>query len=148
MEEVNIIKVSFFKQAPFTLRNIKKLKRFISNILIQQGKKSTGEIRVIFCTDEELLQINIDFLNHNYYTDIITFPFTEPSDSNIEAELYISLDRIRDNAEVANISINKEIHRVIFHGILHLCGFGDKTKDEILEMRKHEDLLLNIYFKN
>lgn len=84
-------------------------------------------------------------MNHDFYTDIITFDLSEAED--IIAEIYISIDRVRDNAKALRTSFKSEIHRVIFHGALHLCGFGDKTKGEKAEMREKEDFYLLKYFK-
>ena len=99
---------------------------------------------VIFCTDDYLLEINRDFLKHDYYTDIITFNLAPPK-YPVVAELYISVDRVRENAEALCISFKAEVHRVIFHGILHLCGYKDKTKKETSLIRKKENLLLTQY---
>ena len=84
-------------------------------------------------------------MKHDFYTDIITFDLSESED--IIAEIYISIDRVRDNAKALGISFKSEIHRVIFHGALHLCGFGDKTKGEKTEMREKEDFYLQKYDK-
>ena len=90
--------------------------------------------------------INKKILNHNYYTDIITFNLSEDK-SDIVGEIYISVDRVKDNAYQLNESFKTELHRVMFHGILHLCGLEDKTKKDILLMRAKEDFYLNKYFK-
>ena len=91
----------------------------------------------IFCSDKRILEINRQFLNHDYYTDIITFDLSESA--QITAEIYISLDRVRDNAKTQATTLQSELHRVIFHGALHLCGYGDKTKAEIKVMRGKEE---------
>jgi rRNA maturation RNase YbeY len=100
----------------------------------------------IFCSDDYLLKINQDFLKHNYYTDIITFDLSEPGTNIISGDIYISVDTVRDNAQRFNTSIVRELHRVIFHGILHLCGYSDKTKAQQLIMREMEDKYLELYF--
>jgi len=140
------IKTQFFFQKKVTLNDRKRLKAFVSDIFVKTGGKTEGELRVIFCSDEELLQINRNFLKHDYYTDIITFPFTKPDDIHIDAELYISIDRVKENAVSFESSFTHGLHRVIFHGVLHLCGLNDKTRNEIQAMRESEDKLLKQYF--
>jgi probable rRNA maturation factor len=103
------------------------------------------QIRIIFCTDEQLLAINRQFLQHNYFTDIITFPFSGKGQP-LEAELYISIDRIRTNAADWQTTVQRELHRVIFHGVLHLCGYNDKSSQQIKKMREREDYYLRLYF--
>lgn len=94
----------------------------------------------IFCSDKRILEINRQFLKHDYYTDIITFDLSESP--KITAEIYISLDRVRDNAKTQATTLQSELHRVIFHGALHLCGYGDKTKEEVKIMRGKEEMYL------
>jgi probable rRNA maturation factor len=94
----------------------------------------------IFCSDAYLLDINQRFLKHDYYTDIITFNLSENSD--IKGEIYISIDRVKENALMNNAKFDEEIARVIFHGFLHLCGYKDKTKEDIKVMRRKEDFYL------
>jgi probable rRNA maturation factor len=96
----------------------------------------------IFCSDDYLLEINRDYLQHDYYTDIITFDLSE-EEQEIEGTIYISLDRVRDHAQALNIDFDTELARVMAHGLLHLCGFKDKSKAEQAEMRKKEDYYLN-----
>jgi len=98
-----------------------------------------GYLNIIFCDDQYLLQINQDYLSHDYYTDIITFQYsTEP----IEGELFISIDRTRDNAADLGVEWSEELHRVIIHGVLHLLGYNDKSDAERTTMRQKEDLFL------
>ena len=99
----------------------------------------------MFCSDEYLLRINRDYLQHDYYTDIITFDLSEPG-GPVQGEIYISVDRVRDNAKELAVSIQKELHRVIFHGVLHLCGYTDKTKQDQARMRALEEKYLDLYF--
>lgn len=103
------------------------------------------EINYIFCTDEYLLQINQDFLQHDTYTDIITFDLSVKQNV-LNAEIYISIDRVSENAGKFNIPYTQELHRVIFHGVLHLCGFKDKNIQDKEKMRKMEDKCLASYF--
>lgn len=97
-----------------------------------------------FVSDEHLLQINRESLQHDYYTDIITFDNEEDTDIE-ENEILISWERVQENAVTYNTSVSKELHRVCFHGLLHLAGFKDKTKEEQTEMRNQENLLLDLY---
>lgn len=103
-------------------------------------------LNVIFCTDDALLVINRDFLNHDYYTDIITFPINKDK-SGLEAELYISIDRVKENAKEGKVSFKEELHRVIFHGCLHLVGYNDKSSQQIKKMREREDHYLRLYLQ-
>jgi rRNA maturation RNase YbeY len=103
-------------------------------------------IGIIFCDDNFLLTLNRQFLDHDYYTDILSFPLSDKG-KPLEAEIYISTDRVRDNARNLESSFQEELHRVIFHGILHFCGFSDHTQKEIRRMREAEDLYLNSYFR-
>lgn len=127
-----------------TLRQRTDLKAFI-HTLFKQEKKKLGSLSYIFCSDEYLLGINKQYLNHHFYTDIITFDLSA-SPSLIEGEIYISVDRVKDNAQNFNASLKQELHRVIFHGALHLCGYKDKTPREEALMRKMEDKYLSLYF--
>ncbi len=122
-----------------------RLKAFIQ-LLFKKEKISLDSITYIFCSDEFLLQMNRDFLQHDYYTDIITFGLSDKGQP-IEAELYISLDRVKDNAKTHNTTQTNEILRVIFHGALHLCGYKDKKKSEITIMRQKEDQYLRLFEK-
>jgi probable rRNA maturation factor len=124
-----------------------------------KGRGRLTKLRFIFCSDEFLLNINRQHLNHDYYTDIITFPLMD-SPELLEAEIYISIDRVRENAErfkawgplqksrsiTHNLNFSHELHRVIFHGVLHLLGHTDKTKRQQMTMRAAEDAWLKGYF--
>ena len=112
------------------------------SISIKKLRFIEGDISVIFCSDDYLKQININYLNHDYYTDIITFDYSD--NKIISGDLFVSIDRVKENAEINNENFNKEICRVIIHGILHLCGYKDKTSKEKEEMRKLEDSFLNL----
>jgi rRNA maturation RNase YbeY len=132
----------FFQGVKVSLTNRTQLKKYIQSAFKKEGKKLES-INYIFCTDKALLEINRQFLNHDFYTDIITFDL---SDSNTtHAEIYISVDRVKENAAHLGISLKSELLRVIFHGILHLCGYKDKSKGEIEEMRSREEFYLNKY---
>lgn len=120
----------------------KNTKKWVLNV-IQAHQKKAGEVFFLFCSDEALLRINQQFLQHDFYTDIITFDNSE-SEEVISGELYISLDRIIDNAATLNTDFETELHRVIIHGVLHLIGFNDKTADEQSTMRAAEQKCLSL----
>ena len=100
-------------------------------------------LNIIFCSDDYLLSINQQYLNHDYFTDIITFDLSEQNE--VTADIYISIDRVRENAKALGVSIKNELHRVVFHGALHLCGYKDKKPAEIKIMRAKEEGLLSRY---
>jgi rRNA maturation RNase YbeY len=102
------------------------------------------EIHYIFCSDDYLLEINQQHLQHDFYTDIITFGLSDPGQP-INAEVYISIDRVRENARKFHTPVNQELHRVIFHGALHLCGYKDKRRKDQVLMREMEDKYLHLY---
>jgi rRNA maturation RNase YbeY len=135
-----------FLEPGLTLTDRSRLKRFIASLFKKEGKKLVG-LNYIFCSDDYLLDINRQYLKHDYYTDIVTFDLSEPGQP-INAEIYISVDRVRDNARQFSSSLKQEIHRVIFHGALHLCGYGDKKKAEAVLMRKMEDKYLELLFSH
>lgn len=137
--------IEFNFPAKVALTNRTELKQFIASIF-KREKKKPGTISYVFCSDDYLLDINRSYLNHDYYTDIITFDLSEPGSGIIDAEIYISIDTIRDNAKRFDTSINKELHRVIFHGVLHLCGYKDKTPGDQKLMTEKEDHYLELYF--
>jgi rRNA maturation RNase YbeY len=137
--------INLFFQNAITLKERSKLKSFIISLMKKEGNKPK-DISIIFCSDEYLLEINKQHLNHNYFTDIITFDLTPKNEKEITAELYISTDRVKFNAKDYNTTISNELHRVIFHGILHLCGYKDKSKKDIALMRAKELQYLNLYF--
>jgi rRNA maturation RNase YbeY len=138
--------ISFnYLSGTFNFPNRNRLKDFIIKLFKKEGFK-TGTINYIFCTDEYLLQINQQYLNHNTYTDIITFPLSEKNEP-ISSDIFISTDRIKENAKTFNTSFQNELHRVIFHGVLHLCGYKDKTKEQSALMRQKEQHYLDLYFK-
>ena len=134
----------FYSQAKPTIRNRKRLKEFIISIF-QKEQKKLDLVSFIFTSDSELRKINKQFLSHDYYTDIITFDLSDNVDS-ISGEVYISYNRVKENALKYGTSIATELHRVIFHGALHLCGYKDKRPREIKDMRGKEDHYLSKYF--
>ena len=133
-------KVELFYEDTQTLKLQKSpLKKYI-NLLINNELRKVGEISIILCSDKYLLEISIEYLKHNYYTDIITFNYVEGN--IISGDLFISVDRVKENSTEFNASLIKELYRVIFHGILHLIGYNDKTEEEQKIMRGKEDLYL------
>ena len=133
----------FFLLKNINLTNRGKLKKFLENLFKQEGKQLSS-LTYIFCSDKYILDINKKHLGHDFYTDIVTFDLSSGSGPT-QGEIYISSDRVRENAQKFAISINEELHRVIFHGALHLCGFKDKTKAQVNEIRQAEDHYLNQY---
>jgi len=138
-------KVNFFSEdVRSNLKNRKALKSFIE-FIFKCEKSSLRSINYIFCTDKKLREINKQYLNHDYFTDIITFNLSEPG-KPIISEVYVSIDRIKENAKNIGISYKSELHRVLFHGVLHLCGYSDKRQTDKLIMRSREDFYLLKYF--
>ena len=110
--------------------------------VIQRFDKEQGDITVVFCSNAYILEMNRSHLNHDYYTDIITFDYCEGD--LVSGDLFISLDTVLSNSIELGISFTDEIHRVCVHGLLHLLGFKDKTDDDEREMRRQEDIMLSI----
>jgi rRNA maturation RNase YbeY len=125
----------------YIIKEKRKLTNWIK-LCINEENKTLDTISFNFCTDEYILQLNNDSLQHDYYTDIITF---ELNDKNkpIEGDIYISIDRVKDNAKTLNTLFTTELHRVLIHGVLHLCGYKDKSKKEELLIREKENYYLN-----
>ncbi len=138
------MKVHFHFLSPIGLRNRKKLKIFLESLSKKENTR-LAEITYIFCSDAFLLKMNKQFLQHDFYTDIISFEISNDPLGKV-AEIYISTDRVKENAKIFKTSITSELHRVIFHGILHICGYKDKTKDQKNIMSAKEDYYLSAYF--
>lgn len=113
-------------------------------VLVETEGCDLGEITIIFCTDEELLELNKQHLSHDYFTDIITFNYNDGK--TLSGDLFVSTDRILDNAKQLNIPFTEELHRVCYHGVLHLVGYNDKTDADCLLMREKENYYLNKLF--
>ena len=138
-------KVHFFSHdIPTSLKNTTNLKHFIE-LIFRKEMQTLDSINYIFCSDRVILEINKKYLNHDFYTDVITFDLS-PDNKSISAEVYISIERVRDNAKQLGLSIKAELHRVLFHAALHLCGYNDKKKKGKEIMRKRENELLDKYF--
>jgi len=136
-----LIRFHFSKPASFIQRTL------VKNVLRDIFKKERTpleQLQYVFCSDEYLLEINQQYLQHNYYTDIITFDLSEKG-GPVSGEIYISIDRVKENARHFQVPFQQELLRVIFHGALHLCGYKDKTKKDQEAMRKAEDKYLYYY---
>lgn len=138
--------VNFHQVSRLKLQNRKTLKAFIPQIFKKEDKVFES-LTCIFCSDDYLLEVNNNFLQHDFYTDIITFDLSVSKSSPTIGEIYISVDRVKENAKSHNTSFELELHRVIFHGVLHLCGYKDKTKKDALLMREKEEDCLSMYFE-
>jgi len=138
--------IYFFKEeCQFDLRKLKKYKGWLNQLTKFYGYEIT-ELNYIFCSDEFLYKINLDYLNHDTYTDIITFDLQEDKEQNnsIESDIFISIDRVAENAKNLNIDFKEELARVMAHGLLHLIGFKDKSDEEKKEMRLAENKALEL----
>ena len=130
--------IQFFShEIDFTLPAEDSVQAWILRILSHSGKRA-GVISYIFCSDEYLLSLNQEHLDHDYFTDILTFPYSEPDALVLQSEIYISIDRVRDNAQNFQSSFEDELHRVMIHGILHLLGYDDHGEDAQKQMRELE----------
>ena len=134
--------IDFNYETEFSLDNEVAISRWIANVILSENKKE-GEINYIFCDDEYLLQINQEHLNHDYYTDIISFDYTVGNEIN--GDMFISVDRVKENAADFNVSFEVELKRVIVHGVLHYCGYKDKTESDEELMRQKEDEKLAMF---
>jgi probable rRNA maturation factor len=137
------VPIHFFKaDISFRLSKKESITSWLKSVARKEGF-SIAELNIILCSDEYLFQMNKQYLNHHTYTDIITFDNSDYSNS-LSGELYISIDRVKDNAVNMKIPIQDELHRVMVHGLLHLCGYTDKTPSKKAEMRRLEDLYLSL----
>jgi len=135
----------FSEDKKFNLPQKNKVRSLIKKVC-RSEKKRLGFINCVFCSDEYLLEINKKYLEHDTFTDIITFDYAEKTD-NIEGDLYVSLDRINENAQKYKVDKNEELLRIIIHGLLHLIGYSDKSKKEKLMMSEKENKYLSLYKK-
>lgn len=132
----------YYSKVKFRLKEANKIKAYIEKV-INEENISEGDLKFIFVSDETILLMNKRFLNHDYYTDVLTFDMENVRFLN--AEIYISVDTVKRNAVKYNVTIREEILRVMIHGVLHLCGYNDSTKYEKQGMKKMEDRLLKGY---
>lgn len=133
-------KIEFFYEDIQPLKLQKKIIRHNIKALINNEIYKLGDVNLIFCSDDYLLDINKEYLNHDYYTDIITFDYVEGK--IISGDLFISVDRVKENAKIFDVEFKIELLRVVFHGVLHLAGYGDKSKEEEITMREKEKFYL------
>ena len=138
MSEINY----FYEDTNFILDNQDILSVWIGNT-IQSEDHKLNSINYIFCSDEHLLEVNKEYLNHDYYTDIITFNNSE-TEFEVESDIFISIDRVKDNSNSNKCSFEIELNRVMIHGVLHLIGYNDKTEAEQKEMREKENAYLSL----
>ncbi|MES1221903.1 MAG: rRNA maturation RNase YbeY [Bacteroidota bacterium] len=136
--------IRFNFQKHVRLSNRRVLKEFLKGIFLKEGIQ-LGDLEYVFCDDNYILNVNQTFLQHDYFTDIITFDMTEPGSKFISGEIYISVDTVTTNAIKFQTSFINELHRVMFHGVLHLCGYNDKSEKEKRAMRGKENHYLAMF---
>jgi probable rRNA maturation factor len=135
-------KILFYcEDIEFEIRGKENLRLWL-NRAVEKEKLKSGFINIILCSDKYLIKLNKSYLNHNYYTDIITFDFN--NGNILSGDIYISIDRIRENAKEFKCSVASELHRVIIHGVLHLCGYADSSEKLRLRMKEKEDYYLSL----
>lgn len=136
-------RINFFtEEVSFTLKNKRQLREWIS-LVIDRENHQLESLNYIFCSDDYLFKMNEEYLGHNTYTDIITFDNSTENNS-IEGDVYISVERVNDNANTQNTDATEELHRVMIHGVLHLLGYSDKTNEQKRSMRQKEDACLSL----
>lgn len=136
------LSIQFFAEdVEFMLGDPEPASAWLQEVISREGCQLHG-ISYIFCSDEYLHRMNIDFLQHDTYTDIITFPYSAPP--VVEGDIYISIDRVRENADSFETGFDTELNRVMVHGVLHLCGYGDETDEEEMKMRDKENEYLTL----
>jgi len=140
MEDIHF----FTEDVAFELTSSETTLQWLTHILDTHGG-TVENLNFIFCSDEYLLKVNRDYLDHDYYTDIITFDNREEEEDALDSDIFISIDRVKDNANDLGISFDRELHRVIIHGILHLLGWNDKTEEQKLAMREKEEACLSLH---
>jgi probable rRNA maturation factor len=134
--------ISFNYELEFTLENETVIADWLSKVIISENKKE-GDINYIFCDDDYLLEINQQYLDHDTLTDIISFDYSVGNE--LHGDIFISIDRVRENAEDFNVSFEEELKRVMVHGVLHYCGFKDKTDEDEKAMRLKEDQKIKMF---
>ncbi|MDC3261022.1 rRNA maturation RNase YbeY [Winogradskyella sp.] len=132
--------ISFNYEIEFNLQEEADVSNWISNLIKEEDCRE-GEINYVFCSDDYLHKINIDFLNHDTLTDIISFDYTVGKE--LHGDIYISIDRVKDNAKDFNVQFKDELARVMAHGVLHYCGYKDKSEEDVKIMRSKEDYYLS-----
>ena len=137
--------ISFNFETDFELKNEAELTDWIKKTISNESCE-VGEINYIFCDDDYVHKINVEYLNHDTFTDIISFDYSVGKE--LHGDVFISIDRVKENAEEFEVSFTDELHRVMIHGILHYCGYKDKTDEEAKLMRSKEDFYLNTRTEN
>ncbi len=136
--------ISFHNEGVHTKTPSKRLlKAWIKEFVSNHGKK-VGELAFVFCSDEKILEVNQNFLQHDYYTDIITFDYCEGE--MVSGDIFISVEQVQENAVSHEVDYNTELLRVLAHGVLHLIGFQDKEEKNKIEMTRNEDLCMSLFF--
>lgn len=133
--------IEFYSETDIEIKDEERLARWINHI-VKKEDKETGEITYVFCDDEYLLNLNKKYLDHDTLTDIITFD--NSVGLKLSGDIFVSIERVKDNAKEYNTTLTDELHRVMIHGVLHLCGYKDKTETETEAMRAKEDEALQI----
>lgn len=134
--------INFNYENEFNLENEGVISNWLSQVIVSEKKKE-GEINYIFCDDEYLLKINLEYLNHDTLTDIISFDYTVGNEIN--GDIFISVERVQDNANDFEVSFEEELRRVLVHGVLHYCGYKDKSEQDEVLMRSKEDEKLAMF---
>ncbi|WP_298117683.1 rRNA maturation RNase YbeY [Flavobacterium sp.] len=134
--------ISFNYETDFELPNEEQFSSWISNVILSESKKE-GDINYIFCDDEYILEINKQYLQHDYYTDIISFDYSVGNE--LHGDVFVSIDRVRENANDFNTTFEDELKRVIIHGVLHYCGYKDKSIEDEQLMRQKEDEKIKMF---
>lgn len=135
-------KINFYSENEFILEETERYAKWIEEVIASENMK-LEEINYIFCDDEYMLKLNVEFLNHDTYTDIITF--NNNVGTILQGDIFISTERVRDNSETFGVIFEEEMRRVMSHGILHLCGYNDKTDEDSLIMREKEEEKMNLF---
>lgn len=139
--------INFFSEGiTFVLKNKLQHRSWLVKCALAE-KKNINTLNYIFCSDNYLKKINRQYLNHNCFTDIITFPVAEEIKKDISGDIFVSIDRVKDNAKLFETAFADELKRVMAHGLLHLCGLGDKTEKEKVAMRKRESTCIKLFSK-
>lgn len=134
--------INFYSKIKFELKRKKKHADWLKAVF-KSEEKEVADLSYIFCSDDDLLYINQRYLNHDTFTDIITFDYSE--DESISAEVYISIDRVKENAKDFKVKFEDELRRVLVHGVLHCCGYGDSTEELKAEMRALENKKIKLF---
>ena len=134
--------INFNYETDFNLDSEEATAAWLGNVITSENKKE-GEINYIFCDDEYLHKINVEYLNHDTLTDIISFDYSMGNE--LHGDIFVSIERVKDNANDFNVSFEEELKRVLVHGVLHYCGYKDKGEDEELVMRSKEDEKISMF---